>query len=214
MDVLAGESRTRSRWLSRLATVGVAAGVALGASPEIVNASQEPPMPPAPAAGATQAVTVEAATRGDLPVILNALGAVTALATVTIRPRFGGVLTDVYFAEGQTVRKGDLLAQIDPRPYQAALAPYQRQLETDQALLEGARRELERYRGLTEPDAAVGVTETAAATVRRYERAVASDQAQVDTHKLNLAYCRLTSPIDGRVGLRQVDAGNYGDAVG
>jgi multidrug efflux system membrane fusion protein len=108
------------------------------------------------------------------------------------------------------VRKGDLLAQIDPRPYEAALAQFQGQVEKDQALLDNARLDLERYQRLIKTDATTRQTlDTQAAAVRQYEGTVRSDQGQVDAQKLNLIYCRITSPVEGRVGLRQVDAGNY-----
>jgi membrane fusion protein, multidrug efflux system len=216
MEFLKGKSQARSRWIFWFATVGLAASVLLCfASGGNDNVSQErsgtSSMPfGRPVAGAAQSVAVATAAKGDIPITMNSLGTVNSLATVTVKSRFSGYLTDIYFREGQMVKKGDLLAQVDPRPYEATLAQYQRQLEKDQALLDSARLDLEHYQRLAQQDAtSVQAVDTAAAMVRQYERAVGSDQAQVDTQKLNLVYCRITSPVDGRVGLRQVDAGNY-----
>jgi multidrug efflux system membrane fusion protein len=157
-----------------------------------------------------QSVAVATATKGDMPILLTSLGTVTSLATVTIKSQISGYLTKIVFREGQLVKKGDLLVQIDPRPYQVALAQYQGQLAKDQALLDNARLDLARYRQLTKQDAiSKQTTDTQEATVRQYEGTVVSDQAQVDNQKLNLIYCQIISPIDGRVGLRQVDIGNY-----
>lgn len=151
-----------------------------------------------------------AAAKGDIPITLTSLGTVTSLATVTVKSQISGYLIEIPFREGQMVKKGDLLAQVDPRPYEALLAQYQGTLEKDQALLDNARLDLERYQRLIKQDSTSKQTvDTAAATVRQYEGTVRADQAQVDTQKLNLAYTRIVSPIDGRVGLRQVDVGNY-----
>ena len=157
-----------------------------------------------------QSVGVATATKGDLPVSLTSLGTVTPLATVTVKSQISGYLTELPFREGQMVKKGDQLAQVDPRPYQVALAQYQGQLEKDQALLDNARLDLERYRRLSKQDSISQQTfDTARATVRQDEGTVHTDQAQVDTQTLNLTYCRIVSPVDGRLGLRQVDQGNY-----
>jgi membrane fusion protein, multidrug efflux system len=213
MAILKGKSQARSKWIFQCATAGLAASVSLCFALEgTANASQERSRMPLgePEVGATQSVAVATATKGDIPVTVSATGTVSSLATVTVKSRFSGYLTDIYFSEGQMVKKGDLLAQVDPRPYEAALTQYQRQLEKDQALLDNARLDLDRYQRLTQQDATfVQAAYTAAAMVRQYERAVGSDQAQVDRQKLNLVYCRITSPVEGRVGLRQVDAGNY-----
>ena len=142
--------------------------------------------------------------------MLTSLGTVTSLATVTVKSQISGYLTEIHFREGQTVKTGGLLAQIDPRPYEVALTEYEGQLEKDQALLDNARLDLQRYQRLIQQDSTSRQTvDTAAATVRQYEGTVRTDKAQVDAEKLNLTYCRVVSPIDGRVGLRQVDAGNY-----
>ncbi len=148
--------------------------------------------------------------KGDMPVTMNALGTVTPLANVTIRTQLSGHLTEVAFKEGQMVQKGDFLAQIDPRPYQIALAQAQGQLLHDQALLKNAQIDLERYSKLSSQDSiARQQVDTQQSLVQQYQGTIAADQAQVDNAKLNLDYCHITSPIAGRVGLRQVDAGNY-----
>ncbi|XHR29481.1 MAG: MdtA/MuxA family multidrug efflux RND transporter periplasmic adaptor subunit [Chthoniobacteraceae bacterium] len=167
------------------------------------------PMGLPPGAG-MQSVAVAQAAKGDIPITLTSLGTVTSLATVTIKSQISGYLTEIHFREGQTVKKGDLLAQIDPRTYEASLAQYEGQLEKDQAQLDNARLDLKRYQQLIQQNSTSRQTlDTAAANVRQYEGTVRTDRAQIDTQKLNLTYCRIVSPIDGRVGLRQVDAGNY-----
>lgn len=155
-------------------------------------------------------VSVANAEKKDIPITLTALGTVTSLATATVKSQISGYLTEIHFTEGQMVKKGDLLAQVDPRPYQAALTQYEGQREKDLALLDNARRDLKRYQTLISQDSTSRQTlDTAAATVRQYEGTVRSDQGQIDAQKLNLAYCRIISPVEGRVGLRQVDVGNY-----
>ncbi|MGN6770764.1 MAG: MdtA/MuxA family multidrug efflux RND transporter periplasmic adaptor subunit [Rhizobiaceae bacterium] len=148
--------------------------------------------------------------KGDMDVTLDALGTVTSLATVTIKSQITGQLTEVDFKEGQDVRKGDLLAQIDPRPYQAALAQAQGQLARDQALLNGAQVDLARYKSLAAQNAIPHQTlDTQIALVAQYEGTIEADKATVQAATVNLAYCRIVAPVDGRAGLRQVDPGNY-----
>ncbi len=161
------------------------------------------------ASGATPVVSAPVI-KGDMPINLSALGTVTSLATVTVRARIGGQLTEVYFIEGQDVNAGDLLAQVDPRPYQVALEQARGQLARDQALLENAKTDLARYQGLVS-QGAIGrqQADTQAALVRQYDGTIQTDQAQVDNAQLNLDYTRIQAPISGRVGLRQVDKGNY-----
>lgn len=163
-------------------------------------------------------VTVAAAARADVPVVLDALGTVTSLRTVTVRSRVDGQLLRVNFREGQTVKAGEVLAEIDPRPFQVQLEQAQGQLARDRALLENARLDLERYRTLVAQDAASAQQlDTQQALVRQYEGAVRTDQGQVDNARLQLAYARITAPFSGRLGLRLVDPGNLvraGDANG
>jgi hypothetical protein len=157
-----------------------------------------------------QPVHVATATQGDMPVVLTALGTVTPLATVTVQTQLSGTLQTVAFQEGQMVRKDDLLAQIDPRPYQISLENAQGTLARDQALLQTARLDLKRYQTLLAQDSiASQQVDTQASLVQQYIGTVKSDQANIDTYKLDLIYARITAPVAGRVGLRQVDPGNY-----
>jgi len=148
--------------------------------------------------------------KGDIDVIDPALGTVTPLANITVRTQINGVLEEVAFQEGQIVHKDDLLAQIDDRPYRAALQQAQGNLVRDQALLKDAQINLERYQKLVAQDSlSKQQLDTQAALVQQYQGAVVTDQGQIDAANLNITYCHITSPITGRVGLRQVDAGNY-----
>ena len=166
---------------------------------------------------ATPVVAV-AATVGDIDVIVNGLGTVTPLKTVTVKSRVDGELLRVLFDEGQIVQAGQLLAEIDPRPYQVQLQQAQGQLARDRALLENARLDLDRYRTLFQQDSiARQQVDTQASLVRQYEGAVQVDQSQIENAKLQLAYSRIGAPIAGRIGLRLVDPGNIvraGDANG
>ena len=147
---------------------------------------------------------------GDIPISLDALGTVTSLAMVTVKPQLSGYLTQVAFTEGQMVNRGDFLAQIDPRPYQISLEQAQGQLAHDQALLRNAKIDLERYQKLSAQDSiARQQMDTQQSLVQQDQGTLVSDQAQIDTAKLNLDYCHITAPVSGRIGLRQVDQGNY-----
>jgi len=166
--------------------------------------------PPA-AAMANLPVPVRVATAAtqDIDIFLKSLGTVTAYNTVTVRSRVSGELVDVAFQEGQYVKAGDLLAQVDPRAFQVALDQARGTQMQNLAQLENARRDLQRYQALFKQDSiAKQQVDTQAALVRQYEGTVKSDQANVDNAKLQLDYARITAPISGRLGLRQVDRGN------
>lgn len=165
---------------------------------------------PAAMANMPQPVQVATATQGEMPIVLSALGTVTPLANVTVKTQLSGYLQSVSFQEGQLVKKGDVLAQIDPRPYQVALENAEGTHARDAALLATARLDLKRYQTLLSQDSIASQTvDTQASLVKQYEGAVKTDQAAIDSAKLNLTYARITAPVSGRVGLRQVDPGNY-----
>jgi len=157
-------------------------------------------------------------TREDVPVAIDALGTVSALATVSVKTQISGKIVEVGFQEGQSVKKGDFLIQIDQRPYQAALDQAQGQLARDQALLAAARTDLARYEKLiTQDSIARQQVDTQRALVKQDEAIVRSDEAMVENATLNLNYCHIIAPVDGRIGLRLVDPGNYvqpNDAAG
>jgi membrane fusion protein, multidrug efflux system len=156
------------------------------------------------------AVSVATATAGDIQLRIPALGTVTPLATVTVRTQISGVMQKILFTEGQTVRQGDSLAQIDPRPYEAALQQMQGNLRRDQALLADAKLDLKRYEGLIKEDSiAEQQLDTQKALVDQYAGTIESDEGQVKTASVNLLYTHIVAPVSGRVGLRQVDQGNY-----
>jgi multidrug efflux system membrane fusion protein len=166
----------------------------------------------AKASGPPPAVPVGVATvkQRDFPVYLTGLGSVTAFNTVSLKTRIDGQITQVNFVEGQDVKEGELLIQIDPRPYQVALEQAQANLQRDEAQLNNAKVQYERMKALY----AGGVIakqdlDTQEASFGQYEGTIAADKAAIDNAKLNLAYTRITSPINGRIGLRQVDIGNY-----
>jgi len=159
--------------------------------------------------GPPTTVGVATAEQADLPVWLEALGTVTPSATVTVRPQVSGTLKQVMFREGEMVKAGQLLALIDPRPFEMALMQAQGQRQRDEAQLENAKLTLERYRTLLQQDSiARQEVDTQAALVKQLEGTVVTDRASEGTARLNLGYTRITAPTAGRVGLRAVDAGN------
>jgi multidrug efflux system membrane fusion protein len=155
-------------------------------------------------------VSVATAERRDMPYYLTGLGSVTAYYTVSVKSRVDGELMQVNFKEGQNVQKGDLLAVIDPRPYQVALEQAQAALFRDQASLRDARLNYERFKGLLQSSGAMSQqqVDTQQATVDQLDGTVRNDQAAIDSAKLNLVYCHIAAPVTGRIGLRLVDPGN------
>jgi multidrug efflux system membrane fusion protein len=199
----------RRRWWLGLPAAGV---VGVGAYAVLTMFGHGPSSPraqgPSPAERGVTVVATPAATR-DVGVYLTGLGTVVPLNTVTVHTRVNGQLMSVRFEDGQLVNKGDLLAEIDSRPFEAQLTQFEGQLARDQALLENARLDLERYRVLWAQDSIPKQQlDTQESLVRQLEGTVKNDQGQIDSTRVQLAYCRITSPIRGRVGLGLVDAGN------
>jgi multidrug efflux system membrane fusion protein len=179
------------------------------------------PAPGAPGAGGrpggrgapASTVGVAVASAADIPVVLDALGTVTAAATVTVRPQVSGTLQKILFSEGQMVKAGQVLAQIDPRQFELALMQASGQRQRDEAQLDNARLTLARFRTLLDQDSiARQEVDTQAALVRQLEGTVMTDRAAEGVARLNLGYTRVVSPVGGRVGLRVVDAGNLVNA--
>jgi membrane fusion protein, multidrug efflux system len=189
------------RWLAR--TVLGAAGFVLAVgSPILANGQPAPQSPGVP-------ITVSRAVRQDVPIWLRGLGTVQAYYAVQIRPRVDGALTQVPVKEGQDVKKGDLLAVIDPRPYQAALDVALAKKQQDQAQLANAQADLARYTSLVRQDfASRQQLETQQAVVKQFSATILGDEAQVEAAQLNLSFSYITAPFDGRIGLRNVDPGN------
>jgi multidrug efflux system membrane fusion protein len=193
-------------WLVGLAVLAVVAYRVLAnrgdAAPSGTPAAAGRSAPPVP-------VSAVAARRGDMPVYLSALGTVTAFNTVVVKSRVDGQIVRVAFEEGQRVEQGDLLVEIDPRPFEVQLAQAEGQMARDRAQLEVAKRTLQRNRELlAQGIIARQMYEDQQALVGQYEGAVQIDQALIDQAKLQLTYSRVTAPIGGRVGLRRVDVGN------
>src|ERR1700733_6950271 len=204
-------------WIAIIAALAAAAFVAWkkyeSAAPSAnrEDSSGRPAQPP-------QTVRVASVITGEMPLTIDALGTVTPFETVTIRTQIAGTLQNVGFTEGQTVKAGDFIAQIDPRPYEAVLAQAQGQLAKDQALLSQAQGDLARFQQLAKQDSiAQQQVADQVALVAQDKAAIATDQAMVKTAELNVAYTHIVSPVTGRVGLRLVDPGNYlqpSDAAG
>ncbi len=205
--------------LRTLVGIGVGLAVVVGAGWFIAQGGTSAPQAPAGRSppGAGVPVGVAAAVKGDIPVVIRALGTVTPLATVNVKTQITGQLVEVHLKEGQMVKEGELLAVVDPRPYQVALQQAQGQLQRDEALLKNAQIDLERYKKLVAQDSiARQQLDTQAALVRQYEAALVINQALVDAARLNVTYTKIVAPLTGRIGLRQVDKGNYvtmGDAT-
>jgi multidrug efflux system membrane fusion protein len=200
-------------WYLRIGWVSLLAGVAGMLLAGCGQASQNPQAASKKGqkggAGMAVSVAVAKASTMDLPVYLSGLGSVEAFNTVVVKTRIDGQLVQINFKEGQEVQKGDLLAVIDPRPYQVALAQTEATLYKDQSALKDAKLNMDRFAGLVK-DGVIPQQQydTQVSTVGQLEGAVRADQANVDNQKLNIAYTQITAPVSGRVGLRQVDIGN------
>ncbi len=207
----------RHRWGKAALALALAVAVVVGWQyvENIAPSTGEGTRPAGPPAQTVRASPVLA---GEMPITIDALGVVTPLATITVKTQIAGQLMTVGFEEGQLVKKGDFIAQIDPRPYQAALAQAQGQFEKDSALYAQAQSDFARYETLVKQDSiARQQVEDQQFLVAQDKAAMATDQAQIDTAKLNIAYCHIVAPVGGRVGLRLVDPGNYlqpSDATG
>jgi multidrug efflux system membrane fusion protein len=204
----------RRLWIIALA-LGLAAvigyGLAATSSDEGGRGGAPAGSPPAGGAPGARVVPVSAvpARAGEVRVYLDGIGTVTPLANVTVRTRVDGELFSVHFREGDLVKAGDLLAEIDPRPFQVQLEQAEGQMARDQALLANARVDLKRYKTLVAQNSIPKQQlDTQESLVLQYEAALASDQAQIDQAKLQLTYARITAPVSGRLGLRLVDQGN------
>jgi membrane fusion protein, multidrug efflux system len=199
-------------WVLVLCAIAVAVyffrGRASDPQPPSASAQQPGKRGGDPATRVTPVAAVAAKT-SNVNVYLNGLGTVTPLKTVTVRSRVDGQLMRVLFREGQVVKEGELLAEIDPRPFQVQLTQAEGQMLRDQALLANARIDVERYRTLLAQDSiAKQLVDTQEALVRQFEGTVKIDQGLVDNARLQLTYSRVTAPISGRLGLRSVDQGN------
>ncbi|MBD9357972.1 MdtA/MuxA family multidrug efflux RND transporter periplasmic adaptor subunit [Methylomonas albis] len=206
-DYAALKPTSRWRWAAVLTVIAATGGYYfLHADP---HKQENPDARHSEIENAPISVAVALTRQGDLPIYLNGLGSVTPLHTVMVRSRVDGELIRVAFSEGQAVRQGELLAEIDPRPYQVAVQQAEGQLLRDEALLKNAEIDQARYQTLLEQDSiAAQQTATQAALVKQYRGTVEIDRAQLDNAKLQLSYARITAPVVGRIGLRLVDQGN------
>jgi multidrug efflux system membrane fusion protein len=201
----AAPSRRSGRWL--LGLLGI---VLLAAGTWSVYQRLQPAPTRPSRFGQTPPVATATVQSGNVNVTVNALGTVTSLATVTVRSQISGQIMRVAFTEGQLVNKGDLLVEIDSRPYQLALSQAEGALKQHQAMLQAAQLDLERYQNLAKTNAIPRQQlDAQVALVQQDQGLIVVDQAQIDTAKLNIAYAHIVAPVSGRVGLRQVDQGNY-----
>jgi multidrug efflux system membrane fusion protein len=202
--------KVRPRWKSRIGLGLIVLLLALAVY-ETVHWLRAP----APAGGrfpqgGVQTVGAATITLSDIRVIVNELGTVTPIATVTVQSQISGYLTQVAYTEGQMVQKGDFLAQIDPRPYELQKAQFEGQLARDQGILAQAQVDLARYQKLSEQNSiARQQYEDQVYIVQQDQGTVKLDQAQIDQQALNILYCHIVSPVTGRIGLRLIDPGNY-----
>jgi membrane fusion protein, multidrug efflux system len=199
--------KTRAFWGLGL-ILAICAALAGCSSQQAKNAKASTPPPTIP-------VGVAIVKQGDFNVYLNGLGSVEAFNTVSLKTRIDGQIMQVNFREGQDVNKGETLLVIDPRPYEAALAQAKANLQKDEAQLTNAKAQYDRNKVLYEQGViAKQDLDTLQASLGTYEGTIASDKAAIQSAELNLTYCYIKSPIDGRVGLRQVDPGNYVTGAG
>ena len=211
LHALGGEAGKpkKSGWIWFLAIIVLAGGGYYYYKTRPSSESKAAPAPGGRASLGPVSVAVSPALKQNIPYYLSGLGSVAAFNTVTVKSRVDGALDKVNFTEGQFVHEGDLLAEIDPRPFQVALEQMQGQLFRDQAQLNNARVDFKRYDQLAKEGViASQQVDTQSATVQQLEGAVRADQAQIDNEKLQLVYCKITAPLTGRVGLRLVDQGN------
>jgi membrane fusion protein, multidrug efflux system len=194
--------------------ISVAAVIVVGLVVAILWYRREPAHAASPKVAPAVPVVVAVAQKGDIGVYVSGLGTVTPLNTIAVKTRVDGQLMTIAYKEGEMVHKGAALAEIDPRPYQVQLEQADAQLVKDQATLQNARVDLDRYESLITKNAvAQQVLQTQRATVAQDEGTIKADQANIDSAKLNIAYCHIEAPLSGRVGLRLVDPGNLVSAA-